>query len=286
MPTDSTVSIGMKTEQRQRPLEAGPTMINMGASGTGKTTAIKTLLEAGLEVFVLFTEPRWAPLAQFGASDGFHYNFVKPSTTSFKHLIARAKRIQHTSWNSLKEQISDPEKGVHAQAYVNMLEQIDNFVCTETGREYGNVGEWDNTRAFVFDSLSGLNTMAMKFITGMAMARSQPQWGAAQEAELQIISQLCYDTQCTFILTAHVDKVYDETEGTHIKMIKALGQKLAPQVPTLFDDVVLSYKESGRYLWTNMRDGYDLKPTWLPAGDKLFPSYVPAIENWRKTIGK
>lgn len=273
-------------DDRQRTLDSAPTIINMGPSGTGKTHAIQTFLEANMEVFVLFTEPRWAPLQHLGPSDGFHYMYVKPIAASTKDLLARAKRIQHTSWDALKEQTSDPNKGVHAQAYVNVLEAIDNFKCTESGKEYGNVGEWDNNRVFVFDSLSGLNTIAMRFITGMATARSQPQWGAAQEAELQIISSLCYDTKCAFVLTAHVDKVYDEVAQTHLKTLSALGQKLAPKVPTLFDDVILSYKEDGKFYWSNQQNGYDLKPTWLAPGDKLFPTYVPLIEKWRKAIGK
>jgi predicted ATPase len=35
----------------------------LGASGSGKTYSIRTLLDAGLEVFVLFTEPGMEVLA-------------------------------------------------------------------------------------------------------------------------------------------------------------------------------------------------------------------------------
>jgi hypothetical protein len=39
----------------------------MGASGTGKTHSIRTLVDAGLEVFVLFTEPGMEVLADVPA---------------------------------------------------------------------------------------------------------------------------------------------------------------------------------------------------------------------------
>jgi AAA+ superfamily predicted ATPase len=52
-----------------------PNVLLMGDSGTGKTYAIRTLIEAGITPFIIFTEPGMEVLGDLDPSS-YHFHYV------------------------------------------------------------------------------------------------------------------------------------------------------------------------------------------------------------------
>ena len=101
-------------------------------------------------------------------------------------------------------------------------------------------------------------------------------------AEEKIIKKFCSDLRCFFVLTAHIQRIYDEVIGQQQLMVDALGNKLAPKLPKDFSDVVLAVRDGSKYSWSTAAVQVDLKASTLPLSDKLEPSFVQVVESWRK----
>jgi len=268
-----------------RPTEFGPNILLMGAAGSGKTYSIRTLLEQNLTVFALFTEPRWAPLIDFGPSDGFHLHYVSPGSSDWNSLVHKSKQTAKLTWDMLVKQ-QDPNKAKY-DSFVEILENCANFKCQLDGKDYGDVTTWGPDCAFVLDSLSGLNDAAMQLIVGGAISKSQPQWGAAQSTELELLKKITNECQCWFILNSHIRKQMSEITGQQLIQVSAIGQAIAGEIPKQFDEVVYAKHEGNEFLWSTMEANMDLKATYLPVSNKLAPSYEIIRKTWetRKTKG-
>ena len=83
-----------------------------------------------------------------------------------------------------------------------------------------------------------MSQMAMDLTVGSKPIVTQPEWGAAMNTILRLVRKLCYDTKCTFVFNAHLERQDDElTGGTH-KTVSTLGNKLAPEIIKPFDEVI------------------------------------------------
>jgi hypothetical protein len=258
----------------------GFNVLLMGDSGSGKTTALRTLIDCGLEVFVVFTEPGMDLLADI-SSDKLHWAYCPPSTTNYKDRLTEAKLISGLSWESISKKTNDPMKSKH-QSYVKLLTILSDFPDARTGKNFGAVDEWDTSRVLVIDSLAGINQMSFQHVAGMSLARTQPQWGAAMGLELDLVNSLCFDTRCHFILTAHLDKVHDEIFGGMTIQVNALGNKNAPEFPKNFTDVILAVKDGNKFSWSTNRSGVVLKGRNLPNADNLPPDFKPLHIKWKE----
>ena len=274
-----------------RPADAGPNFLGMGGTGTGKTYLLRTLLSALRDHFghdgkllCIFTEPRWAPLAHLRASDGFHMAYIPPANTSTKDLLASYRAIASVPWSGLSDRYVDPHKVKYTGPFLRMWEMLANFKCGETGEEFGDVSTWPNTWALAVDTLSGVNTMCKEFMVGKAIAVSQPGWGAMMSAEMTLINKLAYETRCTFVLNAHLERLVDEVAGGMITQVMALGRKNAPEIPKNFDDVYLCVKEGRKFSLDTMKPGIDVKPTYFPLAQDIKPDFKLAIDKWQQTI--
>ena len=256
----------------------GVNVLLMGAPGTGKTHAIRTLIDAGLEVFVLFTEPGMEVLADT-PSDKLHWHYVAPAQPSFDVLTKNAKMVNQFDAATLQKQ-TNMNKADYQQ-YLEVLSQCNNFQCQRCGKEFGCIDAWDTSRAFVFDSLSGLNIMLLDLVVGGKPLRTQPDWGIAMDNEERFLNKLTLGTRCHFILTAHVDRQVDEVLGGIKLMVNALGKKLPPLVPRFFSDVILTVREADEFSWSTATANADTKARNLPWKTKQTPSFVPIINNWR-----
>lgn len=251
----------------------------VGATGTGKTTAIRTLVEAGLEVFVIFTEPGMEVLADIPA-DKLHWKYIPPAAASWDDMLDSAKKINTMSFKSLAD-LSDINKSKYREFW-DLLTTLSNFKCDRTGQTYGDVSTWDQSRVLVVDSLSGLNIMAMNMVTGSKPVKSMADWGVAIDNLERLLIKLCVDTMCHFVLTAHLEKETDEMTGGTSLMAATLGRKLAPKLPRFFSDVIHVKREGTQFLWSTASMNVDLKARNLPLSDKLQPSFGPVIANWRQ----
>jgi hypothetical protein len=243
----------------------GPNVLLVGATGSGKTHAIRTLLETGIEeVFVIFTEPGMEVLNNT-PEDKLHWHYIAPANADWETMIKSATKINTMSFEALSK-LGDMHKNKYNQ-FIQVLETLHNFVDDRTGQEFGDITQLDRKCAVIVDSLSGLD------------------WGVAMDNLERLIQKLCTDTTCTFVLTAHLEREVDEVLGGVKLMASTLGRKLAPRLPRFFSDVILCERKGKEFSWNTASLQVDLKARNLEIGDNLPPSFVPLMEQWLKNGG-
>lgn len=259
----------------------------MGDPGTGKTYALSTLAEAGLELFVVGTESRFLESITDSFRDRkidlkrLHYKLIRPTTVSFSKMIQAATFINTMTFESLAK-LSDIGKNEHGQ-FIQLLSTLSNFT-DQHGTNFGSVDTWGADKAIVIDSLSGLNIMAMDLVTGLKPVKSQPDWQIAMDNLERLINKLTSDTRCFFVLTAHLDREPDEITGGTTIQAGALGRKLSPKIPRFFSEVIRTYREGERYYWSTASAMYTLKKRALPLGERLEPSFKPIVQAWHNRL--
>ena len=274
-----------------------PSVLLMGAAGSGKTWSLSTFVEAGLEVFVLGLEPNAADslLDSVRARNlpvgKIHFHEVVPAPATWDQMDLVAKEIQRSSYEDLSKIKTGIGKSQMTH-WLQLLQACKNFPDDLTGRSFGDVTEWGADRVLVIDSLSGLNQMARQFTVGLKPNMAQGEWGVAMELEGGLLRKLAADRGCFFVLIAHLDRNVDEiTQATKV-MPAALGNKLAPQIMKDFSEVVLARKVAvanqpePRYEWSTNDTLADLKNRALEARSSLPPSFVPLVEAHRRRIAQ
>jgi len=256
----------------------------MGPAGTGKTHAIGTLVDTGIEVFYLALESGMESLLGYYKDKGkpipsnLHWHKLKSPATSFLSMIEDAKKVNTLSLESLAK-LSDPNRGKHNQ-FISLLECLNDFHDDRTGAKFGAVDSWAPNRALVVDGMAGLGRAAMSLVVGGKPVKSQSDWGIAQDQIEKLLRQLCDDCRCHFILLAHVEREVDMVLGGTKLMVSTLGQKLAPKLPSMFSDVVLSVREGSNWKWDTASALADLKTRNLPIKADNPPSFAPLIAKW------
>lgn len=265
-----------------------PSVLLLGAPGTGKTYATASLLELGLKTFVIITEPtgldsllnacaeRKLPL------DNLHWVVHTPARGNFDGLLNIARLTSVGTFESLAKL---PPQGERNKAqFMQLLSSCKNFVCQRDGKSYGDVSQLGPDCAVVLDSLSGLNTMAMDLVIGDKPSAHQGEWGVAMNLVEKLLLNLTSALKALFVLTAHIEREVDEITGAQRVMASALGRKLAPKIPRFFSEVVLARRLGEQYYWSNADQQTDLKRRSLPTGEKLAPSYAPIVDAYLKRL--
>ena len=250
-----------------------------GTSGSGKTHAIRTLVEAGLEVFVLFTEPGMEVLADI-PKEKLHWHYIAPASPDFEDMISSATKINTMSFEAITK-LPDINKRKYDE-FIQVLVTLSNFKDDRTGASFGPVDSWDSSRVLVVDSLTGLSLMAMNLVTGSKPVKSLADWGVAIDNLERLITKLCVDTKCHFVLISHLERETDEVTGGTSLMASTLGRKLASKLPRYFSDVIHVVRKADKFVWSTVTSNVDLKARNISLADNLPPSFVPIIANWRK----
>ena len=261
----------------------GPKILLLGGPGSGKTYAIRTLLDAGIKkIGVVFTEPGMESLSDVPA-DKLSWHYIPPATASWETMISQSKKINTLSFDALTK-LSDMDKRQYTQ-FIDFITCLSNFTCDRTGENLGPVDSWGTDRALVIDSMSGLNLMAMKLVTGGKPVKSQADWQVAMENIEQVVIKLTTDVKCTVIVTAHLERETDEITGGTTLMASTLGRKLAPKIPRFFSDCIHVVRVADRFTWSTATANADLKTRNLKIADNLPPSFKPLIDAWKARGG-
>lgn len=256
--------------------------INFGAPGSGKTHALRTLIDAGLEVMVAFTEDSQSILNDVPCEKGLHWHYTPPSSADWSTLIANAETIQRFS-NDALQKMPGMQKEKYGQL-IDFLKGCNNFVCDRCGKSFGNIADWRTNRCFALDAMSALNTMCLDLAVGGKPIRTQPDWGVAIEQEEKILNTLAMGLHCHVVVNAHVERETDLVLGGVKLFPAALGAKLPPKVGRFFSDVIFS-SYADTWKWSTVTAGVDTKTRHLPLKDKMEPSYVQLVNNWKSKGG-
>lgn len=251
----------------------------IGEAGTGKTHSLRTLVDEGLTVFALFTEPGMEVVADI-PSDKLHWRYISPSTVGWDDMKASAKKLNTMSFKALAD-MPHINRGQHAE-FLTVLEELSNYKDDRTGKEFGAVDNLDQSSVLWIDSLSGLNTMAMNLIAGSKPVKSPGDWGTAMDNLERLIQKLTQDLKCHVVVTAHMEREVDEISGGNTLMVSTLGRKLAPKLPPLFSDVIHAKRQENEFTWSTVTPNTTLKARNLPWADKMDPSFHTLYQHWLK----
>jgi hypothetical protein len=270
---------------------AGPKILIEGPAGTGKTHTLGTLVDWAaaqsppMEVFVLFTENGLESLKGYWADYGreipsnLHWHTVRTPALGLASLIDAAKKVGQLSYKSLTD-MQDPNRSAN-NPWERFLTTLTDFPDDRTGKRYGNVGEWKADRILVNDSLSETATACFKMIVGNKPTASQPDYLIAQNNLLNWLRWMTQSLQCTFVLTAHVQRQINEILGTTQLMTKAIGKAIGDEIPQLFSDVIYTVREGATWYWDTAATGVDLKTRNLPIAGKQKPDFGPLMSKWK-----
>lgn len=267
----------------------GTNTLLVGATGTGKTHSLGTLCAAGIETFVLFTEPGMEVVSALGCefrpggTAPLHYAYLPAADPEWSAMIDSASKINRLSFKSLTE-LRDINKSAYGQ-FISVLGLMSNFRCDCCGQEFGAVDSWGTSRAICVDSLSGLNVMAMDLVAGSKPVKAIADWGVAMDNLERLVNKLCASTKCFFVLTAHLEREHDEVVGSTQLMASTLGRKLAPRLPRFFSDVVQTVRSGDKFLWDTAAVNVDLKARNLALQSGLRPDFAQIIEAWEAKGG-
>lgn len=263
----------------------------IGASGTGKTWSLGTIVDAGFDLFYLGLEPGLEsligyftdPVTKGGkglkeAPPNLHWHTVQAPAANFADLIQNAQNINTMSLEFLAKAV-DPQKSKHNQ-FVALLNALNNFPDDRTGQKFGAVNTWGTNRVLAIDGLTGLGNAAMSLVVGGKAVRSQSDWGIAQHQVETIITMLCNNCPCHFILLGHVEREADLLTGGAKIMASSLGKALAPKLPRLFSDVIMATREGKKWSWDTANPLADLKTRNLDIASGLPASFGPVFASW------
>ena len=267
----------------------GVNVLVEGPTGTGKTYALGTLADTGIETFVLFTESGLETLLGYWTDRGLpvppnvHWHILQRDTVSFGTMADVATKINTFTQESLHK-MQDPDRAKHNQ-FVGLLRALADFPDDRTGKKFGPVDSWGPDRCLAIDSLTGINPIALSLVVGGKPVKSQADWGIAQDQIEKLIRQLTDGCKCHFVLTAHVEREIDQVFGGVKITVSTLGRALAPKIPPMFSDVVLSYREGTKFLWSTANPAADLKARNLPIADAIPQDFTAIIAKWKSRGG-
>lgn len=274
---------------RPRPGVLAPKTLLMGAPGTGKTWSIVTLLQAGIEVFCIITEPNALPnllqrIKQVNAPiDKFHYKYVPPLSASFSALSDMMQIVSIQSYSA----IAELKAGIAKDKCLGMrdvLFSIQNFKDDRTGLTYGDATEWGYDRALVIDSLSGLNLLAQQLTVGLKPTMHQGEWNVAMNVEEMLINKLTSDMKAYLVVLAHTDRNSNETTQQMVITPAALGSKLGPKIGRFFSEVVMARRTGEKFTWSTLEPHAEVKQSALPIKSDLPPSFAPIVQQFENNL--
>ena len=265
-----------------------PHCLLMGPAGSGKTTSLSTYARAGIECFVIVTEPTGVDsLLDAWEREKLdikllHYCVVAPASPGWQGLKDLGVRINAMSYKDISELKSGIGKETMKQ-YPKLLQNLENFHDERTGKAFGDVTSWGDDRVLAVDSLSGLSLITLQHTVGFKPSPHQGEWGIAMSAVETLILKLSSDCQCFFVLTSHIEREPDEITGMSKVAVSTLGRKLAPKIPRFFSEVIRARKDAaGKFFWSTQDGEADLKNRGLKSGNNLEQDFAPIVEAYRK----
>ena len=120
----------------------------------------------------------------------------------------------------------------------------------------------------------------MSMVVGGKPVRSQSDWGIAMDQVEKLLLYLTDSCRCHLILLAHIERETDQVLGGSKITVGTLGQKLAPKIPPMFSDVILTERENTSWNWNTAHAQADLKTRNLPYAAKLPSDFGKIFGTW------
>ncbi len=260
----------------------GVKVLLIGESGTGKTYALRTLIDAGIHPLCIFTENGFDVLGDVPA-DKLSWVYIPPTRESLEDLRKQVRSIGTMPFEALTKQY---DQGRFADSPLDkILSMMMGYKDERTGRLFGNIAEWGTGTCFVIDSLSGLSKASWQNVAGTRVALSPADYQLAQRQVENLINQLCMTFRCHCVVTAHAEREIDPISGGTKIMASLPGKALAPVIGRYFTDVILTQRNGKQFVWNTIEPGAALKARNAAYAADLPPTFAPLIEQWKKRGG-
>lgn len=276
--------------------ESAPNIFLMGEISTGKTRAIRTLIDSGVEVFLIPTEPGFADILGDIPPDKLHWHYIPSygievkagdtTTKTLSNLKATAQLLQNSDMEAIKKM---PGQGRNQyNQFFQLLEACNNFTDDRTGISYGDTALLNPQQALVIDGLSGINNMVSRLVAGNKPCMSWPEFEATQFTIEQFINTLAQSLKCWFIVTSHVEREQDPVTLVNKIMPSTVGKVLAPRLTKFFSEAILCKRvlDNGKsiYVWDNITTEATVKNRNLPQAPNHKPDFGVIKANWEKKV--
>ena len=267
----------------------GPKILLQGLEGTGKTDAFRTLIEAGLKVFIVFLEPGMEVLSDgrrgrkvYSCNDGLHWKYIPVASPSFSELAQAADMLNKFDFKTLSNLA--PANREKYRAWYEMFATFSALKCDRCGTNFGaadhlKYDEW----AVGLDSLTSASKAALLNHIGNKPGVHEGEYGICMRNIETFIDKFTNDMSCMGVVLGHVESEPELTGGTQ-NMVATLGKKLAPKIPRPFSDVLLARRDGDKFAWSSIASGYKLKTRNFAFSDSIPPSFKPAVEAWHAQI--
>lgn len=282
-PTPSTAEV-----VTQANVLVGPKVMLEGASGTGKTYALGTLVDwakkHNKKVFVHFIENGLESLLGYWTDRGlpvpdnlhWHNSLVRP--LGLKSIMRAAEDVGRLSYEMVtKLQDADRSKN---NPFHKILTACADFPDDRTGQKFGPVDEFGSDCIYVEDSLSELSNAVMKMVIGNKPTAAPSDYGVAQNNLMNYLRLHTQGSRYTYVLIAHVGRETDEITGGVKLMTKAVGKAMSGDIPQLFSDVIYTVREGDKFFWDTAAGNVDTKTRNLPIKSKITPDFSQIMDRW------
>lgn len=197
-------------------------MIMMGASGVGKTCALKSLLADGYKVRILDMDSNVNALL-------IRLREEAPELLEQLDVIQCADKFRVS-------QVSGLEVAGQPKAYTEMLKYLTKW-DDETVPS-----QWGDKHVLVIDTLTSVGRAAFQWAKGMNPTSKDPrQWyGAAQESIKTMLEMLASkEFQTNVVIMSHIE-LTEMPDGASKQLVASVGKALGPQIPKNFGTLVLA----------------------------------------------
>lgn len=271
---------------------AGPKILLIGPSGTGKTRSLATFADWAAKqspprpVRVLFTENSTETFLGYWRDQGkeippnvaWHVSAVKPMP--FASLLDASKKVGMLNYKAITELV-DPNRAAN-NPYLKIMEILASFEDQRTGQKLGNIDSWGPEVILMIDSLSELANACMKMVIGNKPTASPSDYGVAQNNLLNFLRYITQGFPPTLVMTAHVQRQVDEVSGQTKLMTKAIGKAMGDDIPQLFSETIGTVREGGAWYWDTANSLLDTKTRYLPIASKILPDGAQIMDKWIK----
>ena len=253
----------------------------LGGPGSGKSFAIRTLVEAGMTPMVIMTEP--CEVHGDVPEDKLHWKYISPMKTGLKEFEDQIKKVSSMTHQQLCD-ANDMNRHTDNRM-LELTKTLNEFECDRTGEKFGAVDTWGTDKVLVIDSLSGLVMMALSVVVGNRVALNIADYGKWQGLVERATNEMVLKLKCPIVMTGHLELETDEMTMQKKVMASLPGKKLAQTFGRYFSDVVLAKRVGKEFFWSTIEGNMDLKARNLPFDDKLKPSFVQIVEKWKERGG-
>jgi hypothetical protein len=257
-----------------------------GPYGTGKTTSLRTLVQAGLKVYDIALDPGSGVLAGSGVK--VHYQpYAVPKWATLKKAVelTRGGRVSDDVAMAALARITGEGGEDQFAEFLTLLDTLAQFRDPVTGEELGDVAQFGTDTVLAIDGLTGLSKSARYLVAGAKPSLTWPEFNATQQHVSMFLDICTLQLGCHFVLITHLERRKDDVTGATYQQIAAIGQALGPVIPVNFNDAILAWEDGGKHGWATTAQGLDLKHTYLPSATELEPSFVAIVDEWKRRGG-